>query len=49
VTVSLTGTTARAEIDQAYRAKYGSYGRAYVEPMTADKAAATTLLLTPAR
>jgi hypothetical protein len=47
VTVSLTGTAARAEIDEAYRAKYARYGRAYVEPMTADTAAATTLLLTP--
>jgi hypothetical protein len=49
VTVALTGTGDRAEIDQAYRAKYGRYGRAYVDPMTADSAAETTLLLTPAR
>jgi hypothetical protein len=49
VTVSLTGTTARAEIDAAYRAKYARYGRGYVEPMTADTAAATTLQLTPER
>jgi hypothetical protein len=49
VTVSLTGTAARAEIDQAYRDKYAGYGRAYVEPMTAGTAAATTLLLTLAR
>jgi hypothetical protein len=47
VTVSLAGTAARAGIDEAYRAKYARYGRAYVEPMTADAAAATTLLLTP--
>jgi hypothetical protein len=47
VTVSLMGTAARAEIDEAYRTKYAPYGRAYVEPMTADAAAATTLLLTP--
>jgi hypothetical protein len=47
VTVSLTGTAARAEIDEAYRAKYARYGRAYVEPMTAAAAAATTLLLAP--
>jgi len=45
VTVTLTGTAARADIDGAYRAKYGRYGSAYVEPMTADTAAATTLLL----
>ena len=49
VTVSLTGTAARAEIDEAYRAKYARHGRTYVEPMTADTVAATTLLLTPAR
>jgi hypothetical protein len=41
------GTSARATIDEAYRAKYARHGRAYVEPMTADAAAATTLLLTP--
>lgn len=49
VTVSLTGTADRTEIDHAYRAKYGHYGRSYVEPMTADTAAGTTLMLTPAR
>ena len=49
VTVSLTRAAGRAEIDEAYRAKYARYGRAYVEPMTADTAAATTLQLTPAR
>ena len=47
VTVSLTGTAARGDIDRVYRAKYASYGRAYVDAMTADTAAATTLLLTP--
>lgn len=49
VTVTLTGTAARADIDGAYRAKYARCGSTYVEPMTADKAAATTLLLSPAR
>jgi hypothetical protein len=48
-TVSLMATAARAEIDEAYRAKYARYGRDYIEPMTADTAAATTLLLAPAR
>jgi hypothetical protein len=48
-TVTRTGTAARAEIDQAYRTKYGSFGRAYIEPMTSDSAAATTLQLTPQR
>jgi hypothetical protein len=47
VTVKLTGTAACAEIDEAYRVKYARYTEAYVEPMTADVAAATTLLLTP--
>ena len=49
VTVTPASATARAEIDQAYRAKYGSFGRAYIDPMTADLAAATTLQLTPER
>jgi hypothetical protein len=49
VTVTPVGATARAEIDQAYRAKYGGYGRVYVGPMTASPAAATTLQLTPQR
>jgi hypothetical protein len=48
VMVRVTGTADRAEIDQAYRAKYARYGRAYVDPMTADSAAQTTLQLTPA-
>jgi hypothetical protein len=47
VTLTPVGPTARAEIDQAYRAKYGTFGRAYVDPMTADPAAAITLQLTP--
>ena len=47
VTVTRAGATAHAEIDQAYRTKYGSFGRAYVDPMTASPAAATTLQLTP--
>jgi hypothetical protein len=38
---------ARAEVDQAYRTKYGSFGRTYINPMTSDSAAATTLQLTP--
>lgn len=45
VTVSLTGTADRAELDEAYRTKYGRYGRAYVDAMTADAAAQTTLRL----
>jgi hypothetical protein len=48
-TVTRAGTAAQAEIDQAYRTKYGSFGRAYIEPMTSDSAAATTLQLTPRR
>jgi hypothetical protein len=37
----------RAEVDAAYRTKYGHYGTSAVGPMVADAAAATTLLLTP--
>ena len=37
----------RAEIDAAYRAKYGRYGTSTVDNMVAPAAAATTLLLTP--
>lgn len=36
-------------VDQAYRAKYGRYGSAYVAPMTADAAARATVRLTPAQ
>jgi len=49
VTVTPAEATARAEIDQAYRSKYAAFGRAYVDPMTAAPAAATTLQLTPQR
>jgi hypothetical protein len=49
VTVTPAGAAAGTEIDRAYRAKYGSFGRAYVGPMTAAPAAATTLQLTPQR
>ncbi|MEU7984732.1 DUF2255 family protein [Streptosporangium canum] len=34
-------------IDTAYRTKYQRYGAAYVDPMTADQAKATTLRLLP--
>ncbi|WP_328611248.1 DUF2255 family protein [Amycolatopsis sp. NBC_00345] len=37
----------RADIDAAYRAKYGRYGTSTVAQMVAAKAAATTLLLSP--
>lgn len=40
---------ARADIDDAYRTKYARYGSTYVQQMTADTAAATTLRLAPAR
>jgi len=49
VIVTLAGTKARAEIDQAYRAKYAGFGPAYLDPMLAGTAAATTLQLTPQR
>lgn len=34
-------------VDQAYREKYAGYGSAYVEPMVAPEARATTLRLEP--
>jgi hypothetical protein len=34
-------------MDDAYRVKYGRYGRSYVKPMTSDSAAETTLRLEP--
>lgn len=37
----------QAAIDDAYRGKYARYGDAYVQPMIADQARATTLRLTP--
>jgi hypothetical protein len=37
----------RAEVDAAYRDKYGHYGPASVEQMVADEAVATTLRLDP--
>jgi hypothetical protein len=40
---------ARAAVDEAYRAKYGTPGDKTVAGMTTDASAATTLLLAPAR
>jgi hypothetical protein len=37
----------RADIDAAYRTKYGRYGTSTVRPMVAAAAAATTLRLSP--
>lgn len=37
----------QGEIGQAYRAKYGSYGRSYVEAMLAPAAVAATVHLLP--
>jgi hypothetical protein len=37
----------RAEVDAAYRAKYGRYGGTSVAQMVTDDAAATTLRLIP--
>ena len=39
----------RAEVDAAYRAKYGRYGETTVAQMVTDDAAATTLRLIPER
>ena len=38
----------RAQIDEAYRVKYGCYGSRYLTAMTSDSAAETTLRLEPA-
>ena len=40
-------TELRAEVDLAYRAKYGRYGETSVAQMVTDAAAATTLRLSP--
>ena len=37
----------RADVDAAYRSKYGRYGETSVGPMVNDEAAATTLRLSP--
>jgi hypothetical protein len=50
VTVEDTGegtAQQRADIDAAYRAKYGRYGSTSVEPMVTAAAAATSLRLSP--
>jgi hypothetical protein len=44
----VAGPVLRAQIDEAYRAKYGRYGSSYVTPMASDSAAETTLQLEPA-
>jgi hypothetical protein len=38
----------RAQIDQAYRIKYGRYGSSHVTAITSDSVAETTLQLEPA-
>jgi hypothetical protein len=40
-------TTLNDRIDEAYRAKYARHGSAFVDPMVADQARATTLRLNP--
>lgn len=47
VDATAAGDADQAAIDAAYRAKYSRYGSAYVTPMTAAAARATTLRLTP--
>ena len=47
--VTVTATTShRAEVDDAYRDKYGRYGNGSVDAMVGDEAAASTLRLSPA-
>jgi hypothetical protein len=43
--ISATRPDQRADIDEAYRKKYASYGRSTVEQMVSDSAASTTLEL----
>ena len=45
--VAVTDAATDDRIDEAYRAKYRSYGAAYIGPMTTPAARATTLELTP--
>ena len=47
VTVDRPDDTVQPAIDDAYRAKYARYGAAYLQPMLAARATATTLRLTP--
>jgi hypothetical protein len=42
-----TSAALRATVDAAYRAKYGRYGRATIDRMVSEDAAATTLRLNP--
>jgi hypothetical protein len=46
VTVDRPDDTVQPAIDDAYRAKYARYGAAYLQPMLAARATATTLRLT---
>lgn len=47
VTFEDAGGQLDAEIDDAYRAKYGRSGARYVDPVTNDESHATTLRLLP--
>ena len=47
VTVDRPDDTVRPAIDDAYGAKYARYGAAYLQPMLATRATATTLRLAP--
>ena len=47
VAVDRPDDTVQPAIDDAYRAKYARYGAAYLRPMLAARATATTLRLTP--
>lgn len=43
----ITGEDVNAEIDAAYREKYGRYGPRFIDPMVGTAARATTLKLVP--
>ncbi|MFI5959145.1 DUF2255 family protein [Cryptosporangium sp. NPDC051539] len=49
VLVDEVGELLRAEVDNAYAAKYGHYGPGSVDRMVGDAAAETTLRLNPVR
>jgi hypothetical protein len=47
VAVEDVGAVRRAEVDDAYRDKYGRYGRSTVDAMVGEAAAASTLRFVP--
>ena len=48
VVVDHVPPSVRGQVDAAYRAKYGRYGATYLDPLTSDQVAGTTLCVRPA-